>query len=170
MYSEETPKRRKVRSRTILYPLGAFSFRLLLLHQLLLLRRQLRPILLILNFPPVSGYRLVPARLLDTARERRLARVELVSLPTLRGLERAVGDGHVAPEPLAHVDHAALALAKALLKLSALEGEGVDEGLPETVGGGVALDHDTVGFLETLRERLACDMEARLVMSNGTWK
>ena len=66
-----------------------------------------------------------------------------------------VGDGHVAPEALAHVYHAALTLAKALLELSALEREGVDEGFAEAFGGAVTVDHDTVGFLETLREGIA---------------
>lgn len=111
--------------------------------------------LLILDFSPILRNGFVPVRLFDTASKRRASGIELISLTLLGLFHRTVCHGHVASKSFTHVHHATLALAEALLQLSALEREGVDEGLAEAVGGAVALNHDTVGFLETLRECFA---------------
>lgn len=135
-----------------------------LLPLLLLLLLLFQPILFILNIPPIRRNRLITTRLLDRASKSRPSRIQLV--PLLRGairsirrrlpaLDRRIADGHVASEALAHIDHAALTLAKALFQLLAFRGQGVDEGLAEAVGGFVALDHDAFGFLEALCQRIA---------------
>jgi hypothetical protein len=54
----------------------------------------------------------------------------------------------VATKPLAHVDHAFLAVAEAALELLALFGEFVEEWGREAVEGFVVLDQDAVGLLE----------------------
>jgi hypothetical protein len=69
----------------------------------------------------------------------------------------ADGDRLVAAEPFAHVDHAALAFAVAFLQLLALGRHGFQERRAETVGWLVAVDHDTLGFLEALRQRSSCE-------------
>lgn len=120
-----------------------------------LLSELLPPVLFVLNLPPVLGRRLVAVRLAAAAGKGRPAGVQLVALAVLGVGHGLVGDGHVAAEALAHVDHAALALAKALLELLALCRQLVDEGRAEAVGGRVALEHDAVGFLEALGEGLA---------------
>lgn len=121
------------------------SFSLLLLLLLLLCHGRLFGLpLLVLDLSPILRNRLVSVRLLDTARKGRAACVELVSGALLCLLHGPVGHGHVPAEALAHVDHATLALAKALLQLAALEGQFAREGFAEAVGGAVALDHDTV--------------------------
>lgn len=120
----------------------------------------LQPVLFILNLPPIRRNRLITIRLLETTRKRRPPRVKLVSLVAaraLRALHGLVRNGRVAAEALAHVDHAALALAVALFQLLALQRECVDEGLAQAVGGFVAMDHDAVGLLEAFGQRLACE-------------
>jgi hypothetical protein len=62
----------------------------------------------------------------------------------------ADADGLVAAEALAHVDHAALALAEAALELLALGREGFEEGRGEAFEGRVAGDEDAVAVLEAL--------------------
>ena len=56
----------------------------------------------------------------------------------------------VAAESLAHVNHAAFALAKAALELLALCGEGLEEGRREAFEGGVAGNEDAVRILQAL--------------------
>ena len=57
----------------------------------------------------------------------------------------------VAAESLAHIDHAALTLAVALLQLLASGGERVDEWRSQAVGRFVAFDEDAVAILEAYR-------------------
>ena len=130
---------------------------LILLFRLARLQSQsllLKAVLLVLDLPPIRCLGLVAACLPHAACESGLAGVELVSFTTVGRL--AIRDWHVSAEAFAHVDHATLAFAEPLLELTALERQGVDEGFAEAVGGGVALDHDAFGLLETLRERIAC--------------
>jgi hypothetical protein len=54
----------------------------------------------------------------------------------------------VATKSFAHIDQASLAFSISLLQLLASGGEGIDEWRAKAVGGGVALDHDTVALLE----------------------
>ena len=56
----------------------------------------------------------------------------------------------VATEALAHVNHAALALAEAAFELLALCREGLEEGRRETFKGRVAGDEDAVRILQAL--------------------
>ena len=56
----------------------------------------------------------------------------------------------VAAESLAHVNHAAFALAKAALELLALCGEGLEEGRREAFEGRVAGDEDALRILQAL--------------------
>lgn len=121
-------------------------------------RRLLRPVPLVLYLAPVRRRRLVAVRLAHRAAKRRRAAVQLVALVAVgRPVARTalVRHRHVAPEPLAHVHHAALALAKALLQLLAFSRELRGQRLAEAVGRPVALHHDAVGFLEALGQRIA---------------
>lgn len=113
---------------------------------LLLLLKKLRllcPILFILNVPPIFRNRLISTRLFDTACKGWLTRVQLVPFASLRAFHGLVGNGHVSPESLTHVDHSALAVAETLLELLAFRGECAGERFAEAVGCFVALDHDT---------------------------
>jgi len=65
------------------------------------------------------------------------------------------GNGPVAAEALAHVNHALFALGVALLQLLALGGEGVFEGRAQTFAGRVSVDHDAVAILEAECQRSA---------------
>lgn len=130
----------------------------------LLLLLLLQPILFILNIPPIRRNRLIATRLFNRTPKSRPSRIQLIALlrsaigsirSRLPALDRRVSDGHVASEALAHIDHAALTLSKALLQLLAFRGQAVDEGFAEAVGGFVALDHDAFGFLEALCQRIA---------------
>jgi len=67
----------------------------------------------------------------------------------------AHSNGLISPEPFAHIDHAALAVTIAFLELLTLGRHCVEEWRAQAVGGLVALDHHTIGFLETLRECFA---------------
>jgi hypothetical protein len=103
--------------------------------------------------------RLQPAPLLHRLK-RRLPTVQLpaarfsdlLSLPRSAAFElMAHADGLVAAEALAHIDHAALALAEAALELLALRGESVEERWREAFDGRVPGDEDAVAVLEALR-------------------
>jgi hypothetical protein len=59
-------------------------------------------------------------------------------------------NGLVAAESLAHINHAALALAKAAFELLALCREGLEEGRREAFEGGVAGNEDAVRILQAL--------------------
>lgn len=74
-------------------------------------------------------------------------------LPTTRLQLRRDRDGLVAPEALAHINHALLALAVAALQLLALSGERVGEWRAQAVDGFVAVHEHAVRVLEALRER-----------------
>jgi hypothetical protein len=88
--------------------------------------------------------------------KRRLPTIQLGSanLPFLPGAPSFKLMTHanrlVAAESLAHVNHAALALAKAALELLTLGGEGLEEGRREAFEGRVAGDEDAVRILQTL--------------------
>lgn len=142
------------RTPPMLYPIHLF-------HTLISpnqpLSRSLRlslPKLLILHLPPIPRLWLIATRLLD-ASKRRLSSIQLAPLLLRRLPQLPHRDRLVPTEPLAHVDHPALALSESPLKLLALRGQGVDERRAETVGRGVPLDHYAVGLLETLCEGLA---------------
>lgn len=78
-----------------------------------------------------------------------LSTVELMTRIVCASLNLgAGGNGLVSPEALAHVNHAALALAVALFELLAPGRERVDERGAQAVGGCVLVDHDAVGVLE----------------------
>ena len=62
----------------------------------------------------------------------------------------AHADRLVTAEALAHVDHAALALAEAAFQLLALCGKSVKEGRGEAFEGRVAGDEDAIRILEAL--------------------
>jgi len=114
------------------------------------------PILLILGLPPIPRLWFLTGGLLDGAAKRRATGIQLAArLLRLRVQLLAHGDGLVAAEALAHVDHPALALAVAPLELLALRRQRVDERRPQAVLGRVPLDHDAVGGLETGGEGLA---------------
>lgn len=103
------------------------------------------PHLFILDLAPVLGFGFVAVRLAAAAGEGGTAGVQLVALVRAVGIGHGlVGDREVAAEAFAHVDHAALAFAEALLELLALGREGLDEGGSEAVGCAVAMDHDAV--------------------------
>lgn len=98
--------------------------------------------------PSVLTRRLLAIRRLDIAKGA-LSSIQLVTRVIGTGLElHTRGDGLVAPESLAHVNHAALALAVALLELLAACGQRVDERGAKAVGGRVLVDHDAVGVLQ----------------------
>lgn len=112
------------------------------------------PKLLILHLPPIPRLWLIPTRLLD-ATKRRLPSIQLPTL-LLRHISQLPHRNRlVSAEALAHIDHAALALAVSLLKLLALRGQGVEERGSQAVGWGVPLDHDAVGLLKALGEGFA---------------
>jgi hypothetical protein len=78
------------------------------------------------------------------------------SLPKGARLELARdGDGPVAAEALAHVDHALFAFGVAFLQLLALGGQRVLEGWAQTFAGRVSVDHDAVAILEAECQRSA---------------
>src|SRR5690349_7166867 len=78
-----------------------------------------RPILLILQLPPILLFRLIPTRHLNTTSKRLSPRIQLPPCLLLSFPQLPHRDGLVAAEPLAHVDHPALALTETLLKLLA---------------------------------------------------
>jgi hypothetical protein len=65
------------------------------------------------------------------------------------------GDGSVAAEPLAHVNHAFFAFGVPLLQLLALGGERVFEGWTQTFAWRVPVDHYAVAILEAECQRSA---------------
>ena len=96
----------------------------------------------------------LPAILLPIRPLQRLKRgLPAIQLPrrlVCAGLDlQAHADGLVAPEALAHVDHALLALTVAVLQLLALRRQRVDEWRAQAVARFVALDEDAVGVGET---------------------
>ena len=100
--------------------------------------------------------RLIPTSFLDDIKRRR-SPIQLApaasarsSLRVILALElRAHADGLVPPEALAHVHHAALAVAEPALQLLAGRREGVEERRGQALGGRVAGDEDAVRVLET---------------------
>ncbi len=105
----------------------------------------LLPILLILHLPPIPLDWLIPTRLLNRSPKRRLPSIQLAATGTRSSFQLlAHSNGLVAPETLPHIDHAALALAVALLELLAFGGHRIEEGLSKAVGGLVPVHHNAV--------------------------
>jgi hypothetical protein len=76
----------------------------------------------------------------------------ILALPRSTAFEfMADTDGLVAAETLAHIDHAAFALAEAAPELLALCRQGIEEWGREAFEGRVARDEDALGILEALR-------------------
>ena len=101
------------------------AFTLLLLGLLIGRRRRLlllATVFLVLDFTPIGGFGFVAVGLPDGTGKGGTAGVELVAVAGgLGGLEAAEGDGLVAAEALAHVDHASATLAEALPQLLAFD-------------------------------------------------
>ena len=130
------------------------AFTLLLLGLLIGRRRRLlllATVFLVLNFTPIGGFGFVAVGLLNGTGEGGAAGIELVAVAGgLGGLEAAEGDGLVAAEALAHVDHAAAAVAETLLQLLALSWQGLGQRGPQTLGGRVPLHHHALALLQAL--------------------
>lgn len=135
------------------------SYRIVSSRSLLVCRgSSLLSVLLVLQIPPVRLGRIVSICDALAASKGRLASIQLVALAGLLGLlELLEGDGLVAAESLAHVDHASPAVTEGSLELLALGRKGVDERRTEAVGGRVSVHHNALGLLEALRQ-------------GGTWR
>lgn len=129
--------------------LPLFLLLLLLLFLFLLLRRRLLSTkLLVLDLAPVLRLGLVAVGGVDAAGEGGPAGVQLVAVArVLGGLEGLEGDGLVPAEALAHVDHAAPALAEPFLELLALGRQRLNQRRSQALGRRVPVDHDAFGFL-----------------------
>lgn len=113
-------------------------------------------VLLILYLTPVPGFGLVAIGLSCATGKGGLAGVELVALARVGTFfEVLEGDGLVAAESLAHVDHTASALAIAFAELLASGGEGLNERGAQAIRRRVALYHDAFAFLQALGQGIA---------------
>jgi hypothetical protein len=93
--------------------------------------------------------RILAIRRLDVSKST-LSTIELVARVVCASLKlNTRSDRLVATESLAHVNQAALAFSISLLQLLASSGKHIDKWRAKAIGGGVALDHDTVALLET---------------------